>query len=544
MRVFDSGGIMVDMTENNEKQTGTGKIDRADGVDEFLDSLIRESLQEDRIESYYMKKAEELSTIDDDCFKQVARRFQRSKSTEQEIILRLLMFFKGYDHIEFLQNYAEHESFMPRTGMIMLELFNKSDAMLRDGVASRLLELDTLVQQIKQICAGTVSDKAAVHAFLEKTKNDRVGILNQIIEECARDTAAFVAMIYECNNDEGESVLKQIAQRQTEDSFNIIADVYKKTKDKAVAKLLKKIAHALKQKGIHVDVPIVKQEKKAVFKNADLPESRTYISRVDAEGFRLVFMIKPVTTHEDKIFNLMIHLERGMNSIEVINSIRKDTRNFIKKLQSDKKTEFLEVDEATGAFLVDEACRIARDHGTIISANIDQWNKIFSDAVGKKKQPPVYDICSDFDTDDLSENDVIDRLLEAPDVKYWYVVSEEARTTLEKLRKLYVESDTHDYQHIQEKVQPLIDEAVQSFFTPQRIRGFRRRLEENAFFNYAGGDKEQVRVLMNGARLLSRKNVNPEDITFFRKLIEGSFRLFHDAYTAQEQQKQAAQNDV
>ncbi|MEI6126335.1 MAG: hypothetical protein WCQ99_07240 [Pseudomonadota bacterium] len=530
------------MPSLNNKKNDNNSINT---INEILDKIILESVNTSQYDSYYSKKAAELRSADDGCFSALAKRFLKAPPVEKEIIINLLKHFTGVEHIKFLQDFIRRESFLPRIGMLILELFNKSDAMLEDGLASRLLDLDSLTQRIKHALLHGTIDNPLTQEFIARAQSEKEGIIAQLIEETGVKLSSLIIKVRTINEKDAENIIHFVARASDKQSYALCEEVYKKTNSKDIVKLLKKMAHALKQKGIKVDLPLAEDPRDPVFKKAVLPQPRSFISTIDAEGCRIIFMFMPVTIYETKIFNIMISDLKGIHEIEIINAYRKESRVFINRLLTDKKIEFLETEAAYAAFLVEEACRITEEQGRIVSANIAQWKNIFPDLLGARKQPLIFDFISAEKLQahaELSEKKK--DLLDETDITFWFVITQEARDNWLKLSTILSSTPVLDDAQKKEKVMELIKNTVHGFFTESRKKIFRRRLEELAYFLYKRGKQEQAATAVAVACSFASQDLQSEQDLFCSEMIRRGFMFFEKTYRKGDAQLEGLLGDT
>ncbi len=298
----------------------------------MIDKAVAEARKETQFDSFYQKTAEALKAEDENCVPTITRRILRADYRQKEILLQILKYFKGVEHIGFLQDILSREIITARMGRIILDIFNKSDMMLEPGIASRLLDLDALSQKINySVLSGSVED-SDIQTFISRPSTEQAGIMVELIEDTGPKCGIFLAKLLQASRAVGHAMLKLAVPEPTMQSYQLLEQLYEKTGDKEIQRIAKKIAHTLKQQGIDLEVAPQKQHQNAIFKTAELPEPRAFATMIDAEGFRLIFMLKSISQHEIKIFNIMLSEEKGIADIEAIASLRRESQQLIKNL--------------------------------------------------------------------------------------------------------------------------------------------------------------------------------------------------------------------
>ena len=114
-------------------------------VNGILDEIISAATRGPQLDSFYEQKAAAIKALDDKGFAHINRRFLKAAPHEKEVMVQFLRHWTGIEHLQFLQEFIAREAFWPRIGTMILDVFNKCDAMVPAGLASSLLDLDSLL---------------------------------------------------------------------------------------------------------------------------------------------------------------------------------------------------------------------------------------------------------------------------------------------------------------------------------------------------------------------------------------------------------------
>ena len=182
-------------------------------------------------------------------------------------------------------------------------------------------------------------------------------------------------------------------------------------------------------------------------------------------------------------------------------------------------------------FLVEEACKRTEDQGSIVSANISQWRKSFSDKIGAKRHPAIYDY---FNEDEIKSGGCLpgkeEELFEQTDIVFWFIVSEEAKEKWMKMtRILYSPLVLSDVQK-KERVHELQVETAREFFNEERKKVYKRRLEELSYFMYRKGQGERAGIALSVACSLVLPDMRPENNQFCMEMVKKGFKYFESTY--------------
>jgi hypothetical protein len=502
----------------------------------FFEEFFTEAFDSPQSELFYSQKAAQLQGISPECIPALTRRLQKAAWAEQDALVQLLAQFQGVEHVSFLQEFVGREAFMPKTGMKILDIFNKSDVIIDSGVGGHLLDYDSFTQRITQaLISGSVSDDLAGE-FLACGQKERDGILAQILEDYGHHSAPFLAQILALDKKAGERVLSLLEAYTDEKGFRLMEAMYAADGRKDILKRMKKVARALGQKGITVSLPPKAVSSGPVFQSAGLPPARAFASTIDAEGFRILFIVKPVSTYESKVFNLIANDSKGIHTLEVFGTHRGETSQLIKKLLSDKKSDFREIDTARCVALAMEARELSRAKDQIVPATFAQLEAQFEEYAANSPAPEIYDI---FSADEIAAFDPAPdtgRLVETMELAFWYIVTPEGKACWEKLARRAVDT-TVDAENRQEQMHTFAGEELAVFFTDERKQAFKRRLEEFAAIFHAKGYADQARIVLCAALNLAAPDHDPLQDPFCKKIIDRAFEIFQQSLDENEAKK-------
>jgi hypothetical protein len=499
-------------------------------INAILDEVVAAASKESQLDSFYEQKIAEIRALAD-CFSLVSRRFTKADPREKEILVQFLRYWQGLEHIQFLQEFINREVFWPRIGTMILDLFNKCDAMVQPGMASMLLELDALAQRLKQHATNrdAVDDPAvqrSIEEFTKRSEREKEGILIQLVEEVGEEQVPLLLAICEKDPAWALKTAALIGSLNTASSLEILKRLYEKTEQKDILKIIKKTIHALRQKGVEVSEYELQATEEAVFKKITLPDARAFVSSIDGVGDRIVFMIKPVSAHESRVFEIFMSDTSGIRDISGVSIIRKEAEQFIEKLTGEEKVMFVETTPGNACFLVEEAYRINEQAGTVVAGSIAQWRSVFSDTPGQNTLPIIYE-CLDAAAMENQQTllSKAEKLFKRVEILVWFIESDEAKEGWMKIKQIKNSPLVLSQVQIEERVREQYRETAQAYFSGKTRALFKRRLEEVAYLYNRQGQDEEARLALCAAIALT-SDIPPGNNPFCLSLIKESFKFF------------------
>lgn len=501
-------------------------------INDILDEIFSAAARGPQMDSFYEQRATAIKEIDDKGFSHISRRFLRASPHEKEVLVQFLRFWSGIEHLQFLQEFISREAFWPRIGTMILDIFNKCDAMVPGGLASSLLELDSLCQRLKQhiLSRDALQDAAVertVEDFAAATDREKEGIIIQLLDEAGTGIVPLLLRLLEKDAAWSQKAILFIGSLSTPTALEILKQLYEKNRQKDYLKIIKKCIHALRQKGIDVEDYEPRQPEEAVFKKITLPETRSFISFLDGVGDRIIFMVKPITTYESRVFEIFLSDQQGIREITSVTAFRKEAEQFITRITSDEKIKFLETMVENACFLVQEAHAINERTGAIVSGSFAQWRNVFADSLALQKQPIIYQhLDAQKLRHQLSLLQKTDKLLVRIELIVWFIESDEAKQGWSKYKLARNSPLVLNKQQVEERLLEQCRETAAAFFHDARCALFKRRLEELAYLFFKQEAEEEARIALCAALSLASPELPPAKNPFCLKLITEGFSYF------------------
>lgn len=525
-----------------EKESSAAEINK------ILDEMISHVRNSPQMDSYYKGVIDEILAVDPDGISLVTRKFVKAGPEDRELLLDLLKHFTGIEHINFLQRFIKNEVFLPKTGARILDVLNKSDLILEEGITGMLLELENMTQRIKHAVLTDGFDDSEengqqlVAEFLQARENEKEGIIREVIADTGGQCLSFLIRVAEKDAAFTEKMVGLIADLPENRGVEMLQALFRRTTSKAVKKQVKRTAHTLKQKGLDIVLDMEKPVAESVFKTAELPEASAYSSIIDAEGHRFIFAVKPVSAHENKIFNILLSDSAGIKELEVMTSLRKEARALVKKILADKKTEFFEIPLEYAAALVAEARDLTEKNSGVVSANISQWNSYFGDITRHTEGAYVYTCMDVAPAGEGLSSDDIRCLFDKKDMTFWFLTTDLAKQEWVKITDILKQNAGPEAGDVDKQIRALEAETLTRFFDAERLDVFKRRLEEVAYYFHVKDQPDKAMSCLKAAQSFAVSGTRPSENLFCREVIRTGFDFFITAY--QEETKRAARNSA
>ena len=226
--------------KHNHEHTASDGASRLT-ASQLIETVLTESA-EPQLDIYYKTRAEELCATDPDAIECILRTMQRHDPGHIDPLVRLLHHVGGFSHIQFLQDFVKNQIFLPRTGLLILDIFNRCDVMLESGIASMLLDFDNLCQRIRHAVTMDTLDEQLLNDCAALPDNRRQGLLLQLLAESGDDAPQLLALLLQAGGDIADEALRLLTTEPTAKNYALLQSAYQHSPAKSIAKQMKRIA--------------------------------------------------------------------------------------------------------------------------------------------------------------------------------------------------------------------------------------------------------------------------------------------------------------
>ncbi len=494
-------------------------------INKIIDETIEQSYDTAQSDFFYKSKAEAIMEAGDDCFDIVVKRFKNEGYRERETIVKLLCHFPSIKSINFFKTHVQKGSFLPRTGNLILQHFNRCDVMIEGSITGNLIEHDAFYHKIRneamdnKLMSCDKFSASLIDELLKKREEALQGIIFQLVEEAGKRAAPILLKIAEGDEDLGVRIIKFISRNMPTETLKIVEWISSNTDNKKLMKEIKRIIHNFKLKGMKVDFNIEETEQDTILKKVLIAEPSAFSSLIDPEGNRALVLIKPMSPSEKKVFYFIISYDKGLLELNILNLLTGDTNKLIKKIRRDNS--FFEVPLDYASFMIEKAINTSNEKTSNQPASLSQWKTYFSDIIGKRKVHPVKEnfLGYDMSEDILSEEGIKD-FIENYNMYVWFFSGTDTESIILKLKDVMKSSLVLSDEIKNRRIQDLINDITDDFFTSERISVFRSMLEDIAYIMHKKGKFEQSKTALMVATSLESSDIEPGGNLFCRMLIK------------------------
>ena len=293
----------------------------------------------------------------------------------------------------------------------------------------------------------------------------------------------------------------------------ILLELLSNTKDKSVTKVIRRALARIRQGGVKVAVP---SEGKAVFKPPERARPEAFVTGIDGEGARLVFLVQPRLPHGVHLFEALISDERGLVQFRAFETQRRGVEKYLESIGARSQLLLTATTPSHARFLLREALECNVRSGTRVPAGASELRPSW-DAGDEVPAPLMASSPDAGEEDPKADLTSTPRLIEHEGLQGWYVDPDLVRPAIEELREAATSKIVLNSLQKQERLASVVRKATDEIFGDARPGSMRaryaRRLTEMAYLLTARAEHGAAQEARAAAAHLtdasSRPSLNP-----------------------------------
>jgi hypothetical protein len=319
-----------------------------------------------------------------------------------------------------------------------------------------------------------------------------------------------------------------------------LLELLSEAQDKGVAKAVRRSLARLRQAGVKIEVP---SEGAPVFRPPERARPQAYVTGIDGEGARLVFLVQPRVPHGVQFFEALISDGRGLIEFKGYETHQRGVEKYLASLREQPRLLFTATTPSYARLLLHEALECNVRSGTRVPPGASELRPSWD--VGDEPPGPPPEIPTGEETEDLkSALTSSARLLDHEGLRGWYINPDLVRPTMERVREATASKILLTPLQKQERLASLVREATDEIFGESLAGSARaryvRRLSETAYLLAAHGELGAAAQARAAAAHLgdagSRASLNP----FAYALVEKTVSILLRAQEEREQEARKA----
>lgn len=305
--------------------------------------------------------------------------------------------------------------------------------------------------------------------------------------------------------------------------------------DKALKKEIRRSLFKLSQRGLTVPEAKTSGSSGAIPLLRAGAEIEAYMSAIDGAGGRLLWIAKPQAGHGLQTIQAMVSDREGLLRVGGAQIRRKELRNMMREIKDTHGISMISVPWEYANQTLYDGYEQAKSQGR---SGFENFHELLT-AIGAKKpgpqEHPIYRRLNAETVRDGSWREQSRRLLDAPELRFWFFDEDWVRPYLSQLEEAKSSRLVLNQVQKEERLAGIVRDAVKAFCAGQTGAVLHRRLEDMALYFIETGREDLARLSLAVAIQIATGDPGPLDISFLTGLVQKSFGY----YLSQEKTKQA-----
>ena len=323
------------------------------GPKKLLEEIIQESNEPDCNLILLDGKIRGIEKSGDDYLPLLMKRLRQGNSSEQKVILGLLIRKKSDEVIKNIKKIITENNLSVNILRQALLQLQKWEEPVDENLLKLLEEGEDIIYAIQKFTElGGFLEEGIEDAILKKFASLpgqlKFSIIKQILDEFPKAFPFTLQLIKE-GAELDEKIINLLAPNATAEVGEIFSNMVKNTKDKKLRRLLKRHLFQMKSRGLEVVIPETEESEPLKIVNLEPSQATVYISGIDYVGDRLIFLSKSVLRWGVLFFQITLSDQDGIKNFSAFDLKRKEIKNFLKKISENSVVKFIESSSSSPA---------------------------------------------------------------------------------------------------------------------------------------------------------------------------------------------------
>jgi hypothetical protein len=321
-------------------------------------------------------------------------------------------------------------------------------------------------------------------------------------------------------------------------SRDALVELDRRVSDKETKKEIKRALFKLSQKGFTAPEQKSEDSKPAVSLFGAEPDIEAYMSAVDGDGGRLIWIAKPQPSHGLQVIQAMLHDREGLLRFGGMHMKRKDLRKMADEIKQQHDVIMIPVPWEFADRIVYEGYEKAKERGQSGLENFHEIRSILATSKPKESAHPLYGKMDAEQAREGAWREQSRRLLDEPELRYWVLTDDWVQALLPQLQEAQTSRLVLNPLQKEERFNAIVRDAVKTLCSGENGRAFKRRMEDMALYFIETQRADQAKLAVAVALQVGEGDPGPLDVSFLTGLMQKSFAFFMSQEKAKKEEEQ------
>jgi hypothetical protein len=403
----------------------------------------------------------------------------------------------------------------------IVKLLEKFNSPLSPQLVEELANSQSLYAKLLSVIKKGQSKnikKNDLQELLELSEPFQLSLLEQLINETREKSLPLADKLFGLSGGLGEFLIDKLSEIESKQSAEILSKWLEQSDNKFQKKQIKKSLYKLRLKGIKPKSTAAKAEPLKL----EIPaEISAYASHIDAQGERFLLFAREQAHIGLKVFQVFLSDEKGIFKIDTAEMRGHDFRRLLRKMEDENRIMLIQIEPDYCRYLLDEAAQINKSSKNPLPENYNAFKKWLSEPKKEYASPLIYSampISSIGNKKELVEQSA--RLLQVDPFRGWSLPAGELEEPVQQFKDAVDSRILLTPIQQQERLAGIYVSVAEHYFSSQRVKQYRRHLEEMAYMLLIKGKKNEARIAL--ATALALEEQAPPFIPFIIELVKRS----------------------
>ena len=319
-------------------------------------------------------------------------------------------------------------------------------------------------------------------------------------------------------------------------ALETLAAIENETRDKEVKREIKRSFFKLAQRGLALpkEEPT---EAAATVVFAHTPDIEAYMSSVDGDGGRLVWIARVLPNHGLQLIQAMLHDREGLLRIGGTQVRRKELRKMAEEIEQQHDVTMIPVPWEYADQTVYEGYERAKARGQSDLENFHEIRSVISTGKPKEQPHPIYQKLNAENVREGAWRERSRRLLDEPELRYWILTDEWLQAFLPQIGEAQTSRLVLNPVQKEERLAAIVRDAVKALCAGENGKLFQRRMEDMALYFVETERPDLAKLALAVAWQIKEGDPGPLDVSFLTGLVQKSFAYFLSQQNAKKEEE-------
>lgn len=319
-----------------------------------------------------------------------------------------------------------------------------------------------------------------------------------------------------------------------------LAEIEKRATDKETRKEIKRSFFKLGQRGLTILHEEARENKPATAFFSRATDIEAYMSAVDGDGGRLVWIAKPQPSLGVQVIQGMLNDRDGLLRVGGMHLRRKELRKMVQDIKEQHNVSMISIPWEYADWMLYEGYEKAKARGQGGLENFHELRSIFANTKPRNQSHPIYQKLDAAQMRDGAWREQSRWLLDEPELRYWILTDDWVQAFVARLQEAQTSRLVLNPLQKEERFAAIVREAVKALCSGENGRAFKRRMEDMALYFAETNRIDLAKLSLAVVLQIGEGDPGVLDVSFLTGLMQKTFAVYMSQEKAKVEEKQSS----